>query len=80
MAIKYSNQYFDEYQAGYQERLGALKYSNERLQQNLANECQLIQDDLACILDGFDEKILDNACQVVVDRFKILLESLKQPE
>lgn len=35
-----------------------------------------IQDDILCILDGLDDEVLENVCQVVVDRFKIILEKL----
>jgi hypothetical protein len=29
-----------------------------------------IQQDLMCLLDGMDQKIIDHACQIVVDNFK----------
>lgn len=32
-----------------------------------------IQEDILCLLDGVDQEILDNVCQVIVDRFDILL-------
>lgn len=39
--------------------------------------CQLIQDDLMCILDEvIPTKMMDDVCQVVVDRFKELNDSL----
>lgn len=31
-----------------------------------------IQEDLRCLLDGQDEGLIDQACQIVVDRFKVL--------
>lgn len=33
-----------------------------------------IQEDLRCILDGLDNTLIDNVCQVIVDRFQIILE------
>ena len=44
------------------------------LKGELANQCQSIQDDLDCVLDGIDQDFMDRSCQVVVDRFKILKE------
>jgi hypothetical protein len=36
-----------------------------------------MQNDLLCILDGIDDQnILDNACQVIVDRCNILITEL----
>lgn len=40
--------------------------------EDLANQCEQIQDDLMCILDGIEDRIITNACQAVVDRFKVL--------
>ncbi len=37
-----------------------------------------VQNDLLCILDGLDEDVLDNVCEVIVDRTKILANKLKQ--
>jgi len=42
-------------------------------EQDLLDQRELIQNDLDCVLDGIDQQILDNVCQVVVDRFKILI-------
>lgn len=44
--------------------------------QDLENQRELIQDDLTCILDGLDEQVVMNACQVVVDRIRILIDNL----
>jgi len=43
-------------------------------QQSLTDQCQLIQDDLDCILNGIDDngRIFGLVCKVIVDRFKIL--------
>ena len=35
---------------------------------NLLDLSQLIQDDLICALDGCNSIVIDNACQIVVDR------------
>jgi len=48
-------------------------------EQDLLDQRESIQNDLDCILDGIDQKILDNVCQVIVDRFKILIDKLKCP-
>jgi hypothetical protein len=32
--------------------------------------CEQIQEDLMCFLDGMDQEVIDNACQIVVDNFK----------
>ena len=42
-------------------------------QQDLENQRELMQDDLICFLDGIDEEIIDQVCQIIVDRFDILL-------
>jgi hypothetical protein len=42
-------------------------------EQDLLDQREQIQNDLICILEGIDQKILDNVCQVIVDRFKILI-------
>lgn len=35
------------------------------------------QQDVLCVLDGIDNQdILDNVCQVIVDRFNILLNKI----
>lgn len=39
---------------------------------DLLCQCELIQNDLICILDGLDKQTIDNVCQVIIDRFKIL--------
>ena len=40
--------------------------------QDLLDQCELIQNDLDCVLDGLDDTIISNVCQVIVDRFNIL--------
>lgn len=40
--------------------------------QQLTSQSENIQNDLLCVLDGLDNDILDNVCQVIVDRFNIL--------
>ena len=44
--------------------------------EDLDNQCQLIQDDLDCILDGIESTTMANVCQVIVDRFQILKDNL----
>jgi hypothetical protein len=41
----------------------------------LTDQCELIQDDLSCILDGIadEDRILTNADQMIVERVKILI-------
>jgi len=38
----------------------------------IKDQKELIQDDLLCILDGLDDSILNNVCQVIVDRLEII--------
>ena len=47
-------------------------------EQDLKDQCEQIQNDLFCILDGIedDDKILDTICQMVVERFGILRKQL----
>lgn len=45
--------------------------------QDLLDLRELIQDDLICVLDGQEDRLVDNACQVVVDRMKPLWDKLK---
>lgn len=44
--------------------------------QDLEDQRELIQDNLITLLDGLDNEIIDIVCQVVVDRFSILIEKL----
>jgi hypothetical protein len=46
--------------------------------QDLADQRELIQDDLMCILDGLDEEMLDRVCQVIFDRIGILENKLDE--
>jgi len=41
-------------------------------EQDLNDQMELIQNDLDCILDGVDDEIMGNVCQVIVDRFTLL--------
>ena len=36
------------------------------------------QEDVLCILDGVSEPLLNNVCQVIVDRFNILISKGKE--
>lgn len=40
---------------------------------DLEDQAELMQDDLMCVLDGIEDSILTNACQVIVDRMQILI-------
>ena len=45
----------------------------------LADQRESIKNDIICLLDGIDQvddTILDNVCQVIVDRFAILSQRL----
>lgn len=46
--------------------------------QDLIDQRELIQSDLIAMLDGLEEEFIDNACQMVVDRFDILIQKLEQ--
>lgn len=48
-------------------------------QKDLLDQRELIQNDLQCLLDGLDEALIDNACQIVVDRIQILLDKILTP-
>lgn len=49
--------------------------------QDLEKQCELIQNDLMCVLDGIDDTVMTNACQVIVDRFEILKSKINnKPE
>lgn len=48
------------------------------LKEQLNDQCELIQNDLQCLLDGLPDETIDNACQIIVDRFKILRSKLKE--
>jgi hypothetical protein len=39
---------------------------------DLYEQKEKMQEDLLCILDGLDNDILTNVCQVIVDRMSIL--------
>ncbi len=47
--------------------------------QDLLNQRELMQDDLLCLLDGLDDSILTHVCNIVVDRFAILLNKFDYP-
>lgn len=40
--------------------------------QDIAEQREQAQEDIRCILDGLDDDIVDNVCQVIVDRMNIL--------
>lgn len=43
---------------------------------DLVNQMEQIQNDLICLLDDCPDKIVDKACQIVVDGFKPLIEKM----
>ena len=43
------------------------------LRQVILEQREQMQEDLMCILDGLDNDIIDNVCQVIVDRCNIIL-------
>ncbi len=49
------------------------------LELELKNQCEQIQEDIMCILDGVDDedRLVTLACQVVVNRFNIMLGNLR---
>lgn len=44
------------------------------LYQNLIEQREQIQQDIICILDGLEKSYIDNVCQIVVERFQILID------
>ncbi len=48
-----------------------------KLIESLKNQRESIQNDLSCILDGIDDEILNNACQVVVERINIIITEIE---
>jgi len=40
---------------------------------DLENQREHIQDDLICMLDGLDDEFITNVCQMICNRFDILL-------
>lgn len=42
----------------------------------VADVCELIQDDLTCLLDGYSQQLINKACQIVVDRMRDLKDVL----
>ena len=47
-------------------------------EQDLKDQCECIQHDLDCVLDGIDDDVMTHVCQVVVDRFQILKDKLER--
>ena len=48
------------------------------MRQVILEQREQIQVDLLCIVDGFDDPYLEQQlCDVIVDRFKIILDSLE---
>lgn len=43
----------------------------------IENQRELLQNDLQCCLDGLEEEFINRVCEVVVERFQILLDTLE---
>lgn len=52
----------------------------KRIHEFIRDQRELAQNDLQCILDGLDDDIVDNCCQVIVDRFNLVLNELGHPQ
>ena len=46
----------------------------ESFEKIIIDQRELIQNDLLTILDGLPQEVLDLVCQVIVDRFSIILD------
>jgi hypothetical protein len=44
---------------------------------DLENQREAIQDDLICVLDGLDQEFIDRTCDMIVQRFDILISKLE---
>lgn len=42
--------------------------------QDILDQRELTQDDLISVLDGLEQEFITRICQVIVDRFQILLD------
>jgi len=43
---------------------------------DIEEQREQLQEDIRCITEGFDDLLVDNACQAVVDRMNILIAKL----
>jgi len=43
---------------------------------DITEQSEQMQQELMCILDGFDDEIVTSACQVIVDRCYILVQKV----
>lgn len=50
------------------------KQESDMNKQDLLDQRELIQNDLSCVLDGIDDEIMNRVCDVIVQRFAILLD------
>ena len=48
------------------------------VKQDFLEQREQMQEDLMCVLDGLDNEVIDNACQVVVDRVNILIDKFEE--
>lgn len=42
--------------------------------QKLLNQRELIMDDIECVLDGVDDYLINTCQDIIIERFKILLD------
>ena len=47
---------------------------------DLEDQRELMQDDLCCILDGLEDEVLDDVCQVIIDRMAMLIPKVDDNE
>lgn len=45
---------------------------------DLRDEREKIQDSLITLLDGFNESFITQVCQVIVDRFELIIEKCEK--
>jgi hypothetical protein len=53
-----------------------MKQPGEITRQDVEEQREQCQEDLMCVLDGAGDRVLELVCQVIVDRFNILLTKL----
>jgi len=50
------------------------------LKQDLLEVREQIQEDLRCLLDSWGEQTISDSCQIIVDRFSLLLAKMESNE
>ena len=46
--------------------------------QDLVDHMELMQNDLQCLLDEYDDFVITAACQIIVDHMHVLLDKLNE--